>query len=71
MSNEINQSIEQVMQGNPLTPYLLLVALSLHGFFEGIALGVQPEVNGTLFLAFAIVAHKWAEAFTLVNIMLK
>lgn len=49
-----------------LTPFLLLIALSLHGFFEGIALGIQSELNGVLFLAAAILSHKWAEAFTLV-----
>lgn len=52
-----------------LTPFLLLVALSLHGFFEGIALGIQGGVRDTLFLFIAIVSHKWAEAFTLVNII--
>jgi zinc transporter ZupT len=49
-----------------LTPFLLLIALSLHGFFEGIALGIQGAVKDTLFLFIAIVSHKWAEAFTLV-----
>lgn len=48
-----------------LTPYLLLVALSIHGLFEGTALGVQENYRDAVFLAIAIVAHKWAEAFTL------
>lgn len=48
------------------TPYLLLIALSVHGFFEGIALGIQPSFNDVVILAIAIVAHKWAESFTLV-----
>ena len=52
-----------------LTPFLLLIALSLHGFFEGVALGIQGELNGVLFLGAAILAHKWAEAFTLVRII--
>ncbi len=50
-----------------LTPFLLLIALSLHGFFEGIALGIQGAVKDTLFLFIAIISHKWAEAFTLVE----
>ena len=45
-------------------------ALALHGFFEGIALGVQSEAEGVIFLGIAILAHKWAEAFTLVNIII-
>jgi hypothetical protein len=31
------------------------------------ALGVQGSIKDTLFLAGAILAHKWAEAFTLVS----
>ena len=54
-----------------LTPLLLLTALSLHGFFEGMALGFQGGVRDSLFLATAILAHKWAEAFTLVLIIKK
>jgi zinc transporter ZupT len=48
-----------------ITPYLLLVALSTHGLFEGTALGVQESFKESLFLALAIIAHKWAESFTL------
>jgi zinc transporter 1/2/3 len=47
------------------TPYILLIALSIHGLFEGIALGLQKLLHGVVFLAIAIIAHKWAEAFTL------
>jgi zinc transporter ZupT len=54
-----------------LTPFLLLIALSLHGFFEGIALGIQSELNGVFFLGAAILSHKWAEAFTLVIFSIK
>jgi zinc transporter ZupT len=48
-----------------MTPYILLVALSIHGLFEGSALGVQTELKDTLFLCIAILAHKWAESFAL------
>lgn len=47
------------------TPYILLVALGFHGFFEGLALGLQGNLQGTLFLFVAIIAHKWAESLTL------
>lgn len=47
------------------TPYILLIALSFHGLFEGIALGLQQDFKSSLSLALAIVAHKWAEALTL------
>jgi len=48
-----------------LTPYILLFALGFHGLFEGIALGVQSEISGTLSLLLAIAAHKWAASLTL------
>lgn len=48
-----------------LTPYILLTALSVHGLFEGVALGLQSKDKETLFLAIAIISHKWAESFTL------
>lgn len=48
-----------------LTPFLLLAALSFHGFFEGTALGLQPNTQSTISLMIAILSHKWAEAFTL------
>ncbi len=48
-----------------ITPYILLAALSIHGLFEGIALGVQKHLKDAIFLGVAIIAHKWAESFTL------
>lgn len=50
---------------SPLTPYILLIALGFHGFFEGLALGLQSTIQNTVFLLVAIIAHKWAEALTL------
>ena len=48
-----------------MTPYILLIALSLHGLFEGTALGVMKTMRNTIFLLLAILAHKWAESFAL------
>ena len=48
-----------------MTPYILLIALSLHGLFEGTALGVMTRMRTTIFLFAAILAHKWAESFAL------
>ena len=48
-----------------ITPYILLLALGFHGFFEGMALGIQSDIQNTLSLFFAIVAHKWAASLTL------
>ena len=62
---------------NSITPYILLLALGFHGFFEGMALGIHDNVKDTLSLFFAIAAHKWAASLTLgisfikINIPLK
>ena len=66
-SNEINTNIPQ-HTFNPtsnITPYILLIALSLHGLFEGIALGVMKTIRDLIFLLIAILAHKWAESLAL------
>lgn len=48
-----------------ITPYILLLALGFHGFFEGMALGIQGDIKDALFLSLAIAAHKWAASLTL------
>jgi len=63
-SEHLHEGEEFVPKSN-ITPYLLLAALSFHGLFEGIAMGLQGGYNDTLFLFIAIISHKWAEAFTL------
>lgn len=63
-----NKHDHQDHEFNPssnLTPYILMIALSVHGFFEGIALGIQSNFKSTFYLGLAIVSHKWAESFTL------
>ena len=48
-----------------ITPYILLIALSVHGVFEGIALGVMNTIRECSILFSAIILHKWAAAFAL------
>jgi zinc transporter ZupT len=47
------------------TPYLLLAALCLDGFFEGIALGIQSSWKNVLFVAGGIIINKIAVGFSL------
>jgi zinc transporter ZupT len=42
------------------------MALSVHGFFEGFALGVQHENLEIGYIFLAIFFHKWVEALTIV-----
>ena len=50
---------------NKLTPYILLIALGLHSFFEGLALGLGDTIGRTLVMLGAILVHKWAESLSL------
>ena len=52
-------------KSSAITPYILLLALGFHGFFEGMALGIQSDIQNTLSLFLAIMAHKWAASLTL------
>ena len=44
---------------------VLLVALSTHAIFEGIALGLTKELNGTINIMMALLIHKSPEAISL------
>jgi len=50
--------------GNGAT-YMLLLALTIHGVTEGLALGLQTTLNSAWPLWLAIFAHNWAEALCL------
>jgi len=66
INNEHNEYNDHVF--NPtssITPYILLIALSVHGIFEGIALGVMNTIKECSILFTAIILHKWAAAFAL------
>ena len=48
-----------------LRSYILLLALSLHSLFEGVALGLIQEVDRLIQIAVAVVIHKTIIAFSL------
>ena len=56
---------KQIIQQKKLSGFIMLLALSIHGLFECLALGIQSSFKNTLFLFIALMIHKWAEAFTL------
>ena len=47
------------------TPLVLMIGLSVHSLFEGIATGLVETQSGIWTLAIAIFLHKWAEAMAL------
>ena len=55
----------KIIQKKKLSGFIMLLALSIHGLFECLALGIQTDYKNTLFLFIALMIHKWAEAFAL------
>lgn len=51
--------------------YLLMLFLSLHSVFEGIALGIQNDTHNILTLFIGIILHKWAEGVSLATAFIK
>jgi zinc transporter 1/2/3 len=47
-----------------VTSLVLALSFSLHGFAEGMSLGLQKEPDAALLLFGAITLHKWAEALS-------
>ena len=66
-----NQPISSINNNNDtiyhhsITSYILVIALSVHSIFEGIALGLQRTSIRLLYLFLAILCHKWVEALTI------
>lgn len=51
--------------GCNFTPFILMIALSFHAIFEGLALGLQKDPQIAIDLMIAIVLHKYAEGMSL------
>ena len=50
-----------------MTPYILMIALSTHAIFEGMAVGIMDKKAEVYNLIVAIGVHKGAEAMALVS----
>jgi len=48
-----------------MTPFILMIALSVHSIFEGLALGLQPDMASLVNMVIAIVIHKGAASCSL------
>ena len=53
-----------------MTPYILMIALSMHAVFEGMAVGIMDKKADVINLVVAIALHKGAEAMALVGNLL-
>jgi hypothetical protein len=52
-------------QGINLLPFVLMIALSVHSIFEGLALGLMKEMKPFINLMASILVHKFAEAMSI------
>ena len=48
-----------------MTPFVLMIALSVHSVFEGLALGISDQESDVLNMALAILIHKGAASSSL------
>jgi zinc transporter 1/2/3 len=48
-----------------MTTFCLLLALSIHAFFEGIALGLLNTNREIFYMILAIAFHKWVESLSI------
>lgn len=63
LATKTNQSIFKKKWN--LKPFFMMIALSTHAIFEGIALGLTSEWVSACIFGTAIFIHKWAEAVSL------
>ena len=60
----VDEKIEQKkLNQKKLSSFIMLLALSIHGIFECLALWIQTDFKKSLFLFIALMIHKWAEPF--------
>ena len=48
-----------------MTPFILMIALSVHSIFEGLALGLQSDMGSVVNMLIAILVHKGAASSSL------
>ncbi|CAI2370247.1 unnamed protein product [Moneuplotes crassus] len=65
MESENNQDDGSRGFSCDLTPYILMIALSVHSVFEGVAVGLEEDPADIWSFLIAIGTHKWAAAMSL------
>jgi zinc transporter 1/2/3 len=58
-------SLSDLFKPENISAFLLLLALSIHSFFEGIALGILNAENEIFYMLLVIAFHKWVEAISI------
>jgi zinc transporter ZupT len=52
-------------ENSPLFVFLAAAMLSVHSLFEGVALGIRSDLSLVIIVFIAIIAHKWADSYSL------
>ena len=63
--NELDQKEKKKGCCPDMSPFVLMIALSVHSIFEGLALGISTEESEVINMAIAIFAHKAAASLSL------
>lgn len=61
----VDKATEGLCAGFTLQSVVLLIALTMHAIFEGIALGLTKEMSATINIMLALMLHKPAAAMSL------
>lgn len=61
----VEEATKGVCDGFNLQSCVLLIALSMHAIFEGIALGLTKDLSATINIMLALILHKPAAALSL------
>jgi zinc transporter 1/2/3 len=64
-------SVKKEKEKCNLTPFVLMIALSVHSIFEGIAFGLSKDMNSVINLGLSILIHKFAESMSISIAMIK
>jgi len=62
---EKDSNLHHGITNKGLMSYLLLIALSIHACFEGLAIGLQRSSNDLLYMFLATSFHKWVESLSI------
>lgn len=65
VENHDHAHMDGVFTHSTMRSLILLVALSFHSVFEGLAIGLQGDLGQLISLFFAVIAHKGVMAFSL------
>lgn len=64
-ANHDHSHMDGVFQHSTMRSVILLLALSFHSIFEGLAIGLQQDLGQLISLFLAVIAHKGIMAFSL------